>query len=117
MSSISAKRIDMTIDGQRYVALPEVEYLKLVPDAKKREDGTVDALAFIQDAIAADLRAAREHAGLTQAELAKKMGKSQPMIARAEAGQTRVGEKYLHAVLTACGLPKDWKPRKRSGKR
>jgi transcriptional regulator with XRE-family HTH domain len=71
--------------------------------------GTVDAPQFTQNMIAIDLRTARDAAGLTQAQLAAKLGKSEADVARAEAGDTRVGEKYLRAVLAACGLPKDWK--------
>jgi transcriptional regulator with XRE-family HTH domain len=55
------------------------------------------------------LRAARDKAGLSQPELAKKLRKSQSMVAGAEAGRVRVGERYVAAVLRACKLPKDWK--------
>jgi transcriptional regulator with XRE-family HTH domain len=36
------------------------------------------------------LRAAREDAGLTQAEVAKKLGLSQPLVWRIEAGQRKL---------------------------
>jgi transcriptional regulator with XRE-family HTH domain len=84
--------------------------------------GTVDAHSFVRQSIGADLRAAREHAKLRQAELAERMGKSQTMVSQAESGTARVSERYLRAVLKACGLPEDWsgpksvKPRKRARK-
>jgi ribosome-binding protein aMBF1 (putative translation factor) len=82
---------------------------------------SVEAHTFVRESIAADLRAARESAGLTQAQLAERMGKSQTMVSQAESGAMRVSERYVRAVLKACGLPMDWggskpsKPRKRKG--
>ncbi|MBX3182697.1 MAG: helix-turn-helix transcriptional regulator [Polyangiaceae bacterium] len=97
------ERIELTIEGRRYVAVPEETYRALTGEPAYK-----DALVVARAQIAADLRAARQVAGLSQAELAKRMGKSQPMVARAEAGETRVGERYVKAVLKACGLPMDW---------
>ena len=90
-----------------YVVLPKAEYLRL----RKGEapPGTVDALAYADEAIAQGLRQAREAGGLTQVELAAKLGKSQGMVSGAEGGRVRVGERYIASVLKACGLPKDWK--------
>lgn len=93
----------LTIAGVEYVVIPKADYLRgpLPP-------GTVDAVAYARASLAADLKAAREKAGISQAELAARLGKSQPMIARAESGDTRVGSRYVAAVLKACGLPADW---------
>lgn len=71
-------------------------------------EGTVDALAFADETIAASLRAARAAGGLTQAQLAEKLGRSQTLVARAERGKLRVPADYVDAVLKACGLPADW---------
>jgi transcriptional regulator with XRE-family HTH domain len=80
-------------------------------------EGAVDAVEYTRRSLGNTLRAAREAAGLTQAELAEKLGKAQPNVSGAEAGRVRVGEKYVSAVLKACGLPPDWRaPRKRGGK-
>jgi addiction module HigA family antidote len=68
-----------------------------------------DAVGFARKAIGNDLREARKRAGLTHAELARKLRKSRAMVAAAESGQTSVGESYVRAVLKACGLPADWK--------
>jgi len=69
----------------------------------------VDAIAFGRTSLGATLRQAREAVGMTQAELAKRMGKSQTMVSHAELGSISVGERYVKAVLRACGLPANWK--------
>ena len=51
---------------------------------------------------------ARRAAGLTQAQLAKRLGRSQAMVSQAESGHTYVGERYLRKVLEACELPPEW---------
>jgi len=61
-------------------------------------------------ALAPRLRAARHQAGLTQVQLAERMGRSQALVSLAERGALRVGTPYLQTVLEACGLPSDWKP-------
>jgi hypothetical protein len=61
-------------------------------------------------ALAPRLRAARRQAGLTQVQLAERMGRSQALVSLAERGALRIGTPYLHAVLEACGLPSDWQP-------
>lgn len=58
--------------------------------------------------LAPHLRAARRQAGLTQAQLAERMGRSQALVSLAERGALRVGTPFLRTVLTACGLPADW---------
>jgi len=91
--------------GVEYVIVPRSAYLQntaLPP-------GTVDAHEFVRESIGCDLRKAREHAGLTQAALAKKLRRSQPLVASAESGRVKVGEKYVRAVLKVCGLPAEWK--------
>lgn len=111
------KTAEVKLGKKTYVItiMPKAEYLKL----RKGEvpPNTVDAIAYARDLLAADLLAAREHADLTQEQLAERLGKSQTMIARAEAGNVSVGERYVAAVLKACGLPKDWKPPTKSEKR
>ena len=98
------RTVSMVLDGEEYVAIPRAEYLRLVGG----EDGAVDALAFTLGALGRNLRAAREHAGLTQAELAKKVKKAQTTVSQSEAGKLRVSEAYVKRVLRACGLPEGW---------
>ncbi len=90
-----------------YVVVPRAEYARLRSLAGV-DAGAVDALAYGRSSIGKTLRAAREKAGLTQAELAQKLGKSQPMVSGAESGTINVSERYAAAVLRACKLPKDW---------
>jgi transcriptional regulator with XRE-family HTH domain len=49
------------------------------------------------------VRRARKDAGITQAELARRLGKSQAFVSQAESGATRIGPRYVDAVLRACG--------------
>jgi ribosome-binding protein aMBF1 (putative translation factor) len=101
----------LTVDGVEYVVIPKAEYLRMLD--KKVATGAVDARAFVRQSIGADLRAAREAAELTQAQLAEKMGKSQTLVSQAESGTARVSERYVRAVLEACGLPEDWSGQKK----
>ncbi len=102
----SAKVVgEFVAGGVEYVIVPKAAFLgrEVLPP------GTVDAAEYIRSSIGADLRRAREHAGLTQAELAKKLKRSQPLVASSESGRVKVGEDYVRRVLKACGLPRDWK--------
>jgi len=53
--------------------------------------------------LAAAIIAARMQAGLTQAELADRMGTKQPYIARLEAGATNPSHKTLERIAAATG--------------
>jgi ribosome-binding protein aMBF1 (putative translation factor) len=94
--------IPMMFDGKKYMAIPLEDYKRL---AKVRN---VDAQQATRSLIAESLKAARVAGGLTQAQLAAKLKKSQTMIAQTESGATQVSETYVAKVLKACGLPKDW---------
>jgi transcriptional regulator with XRE-family HTH domain len=50
------------------------------------------------------LREARLRSGLTQAELAKRLGKSQPIIARWESGDVLPSLETVREVIRGCGL-------------
>jgi ribosome-binding protein aMBF1 (putative translation factor) len=108
------KDVRLTIDGKEYVAIPRAEYLRMTG---RDLDGAVNAAEYARASLGSSLRAAREHVGLTQAELAVKLGKTQPMVSAAESGAAHVGARYAEAVLKACRLPKDWKAprRKKTG--
>lgn len=95
------------IQNQEYVILPRREFERLAGGV---DGGAVDAVPYMIQSIARALRAARQSAGLTQAELAKKLRKSQAMVSAAETGRVQVGERFVKAVLRACGLPADWRP-------
>ena len=53
--------------------------------------------------LARELIAARTRAGLTQAELAKRMGTTQSAVARMESGRRLPSLKTLHRYATATG--------------
>jgi ribosome-binding protein aMBF1 (putative translation factor) len=97
---------NITVRGVEFVVIPRAEYLRL--QSGTLPAGSVDAHTFVQQSIATDLRAARESAGLTQAQLAERMHKSQTMVSQAESGAMRVSERYVRTVLKACRLPMDW---------
>jgi transcriptional regulator with XRE-family HTH domain len=50
------------------------------------------------------VREARRRAGLTQAELARRVGTSQPAIARYERARSLPDVATLHRIVEACGL-------------
>lgn len=98
----------ITLGGTEYVIVPRSEYERLT--AREAKGDEVDALTFGQRTLGESLRQARETAKLTQAQLAAKLKKSQPMVSGAESGRVRVGAAYVKAVLRACGLAPDWTP-------
>lgn len=54
------------------------------------------------------LRRARKEAGLTQAELAVAIGKSQTWVSKCELGERRVDFVELEDIASAFGKPVDW---------
>ena len=102
---------NLMIDGREYVVLPKADYERLVA-GDAGEPQSRRAIDVILASLGRDLRLAREHAGLTQAALAKKLRKAQSTVSGSESGQIRVSERYVKAVLRACGLPEDWRPPK-----
>jgi transcriptional regulator with XRE-family HTH domain len=65
-------------------------------------------------ALARAIIAARTHAGLSQAELAARMGTSQPFVARLESGRTLPSMRTLLRVAEATGTVPEFhlKPRR-----
>jgi ribosome-binding protein aMBF1 (putative translation factor) len=82
-----------------------VRRLRLAMPLEERLKNVLVAPSF-----AHDLRAARLAAGLSQVQLAKRLRRSQTLVSLAENGRVSVGERYIRAVLKACGLPPDWRP-------
>jgi DNA-binding XRE family transcriptional regulator len=99
----------LSLDNQEFVVLPKADYLRLLGLAGDAiPAGSVEASRYLRESIGGDLRRAREAAGLTQAELARRLRKSQSMVSGAENGTVKTGWPYARAVLKACGLPEDW---------
>ena len=103
---MASQPVSIRIDGKDYVLLPRREYLRLVGEPARRT--LKDARSVVRASVGASLRRARESAGLTQAQLAKRLKVSQPMVSAAESGKERVAERYVSRVLKACKLPPDW---------
>jgi mRNA-degrading endonuclease RelE of RelBE toxin-antitoxin system len=80
--------------------------------------GVVDALPYVVMSMARNAAQARLDAGLTQMEVAAKIGVSQTMVAGVERGRIRIGQRYISALLKACGQPSDYPVHRRvHGKR
>ena len=54
------------------------------------------------------IRQARETAGISQAELARRLDSHQPAIARLEAGEAPVNMRTLERIAEALGLELEW---------
>lgn len=93
----------VTIAGKEYVIMPREQYARL-QGAKGEPRKAQEAIA---ESIGRNLRRAREHAGLTQAELADALGIGQAMISAAERGTSRVSDRYVRRVYAACSLDPD----------
>ncbi len=81
------------------ISMKEIEKRLLSDPGVKRE---YDALAS-EFEIATELLRARKRAGLSQVELAERMGTSQSAIARLESGQTLPSTKTLLRFAQATG--------------
>lgn len=71
-------------------------------DTKARRAGYSEARDGFE--LGVRLRAERERLGLTQAELAERMGTTQPTVARLEAGGLTPSLDTLHRAAEALGL-------------
>jgi transcriptional regulator with XRE-family HTH domain len=68
------------------------------PKYRKAYDGLAEEFALASAVIAA-----RNRAGLTQQALARKMGTTQPVVARLEGGRTRPSMRTLERLAEATG--------------
>lgn len=105
-----AHTIRMTIDGKRYVAVPESEYKRIVkkedrPPKLPRADrhGNREALGTMAALIAQDVREARAAAGMTQAQLAESAGVRVETISRIESGKHAPSIRTMKKIDTALG--------------
>ena len=69
---------------------------------RERRTGYQEAKAAFE--LAERVREAREHIGVTQAELASRIGSTQPAIARLEAGGSSPSFATLRRIAAALGL-------------
>jgi ribosome-binding protein aMBF1 (putative translation factor) len=103
---------ELHIAGGDYVVVPRAEYMRLVASAVTASDGVSvsEAKAMALREMGRRVRLARQHVGLTQADLAKKLGCTQAMVSRAESGTVSVSSRFLDRVHRACKLAADWLP-------
>jgi transcriptional regulator with XRE-family HTH domain len=73
-------------------------------DMNTTQDDT--AVGPIREALAAELRGRRTEAGLTQADLAKRLGTSQSRVAKMEGAEAGVTLDLLVRALSALGATK-----------
>lgn len=103
-------------DAGRMVVLREEDYLSLCAEARvdpeavtlpayppARADGTMPALDAIRVSIARDIIAARQRAGLTQQELAKRAGVRQETISRLESAKHSISDQTFDRIWAALG--------------
>jgi ribosome-binding protein aMBF1 (putative translation factor) len=72
------------------------------PDSEVRRRGHQDAADSFE--LGSRVRSERERHGLTQVELAERMGTTQPTVARLEAGGVTPSLDTLHRIADALGL-------------
>lgn len=103
---------ELHLAGCDYVMVPRAEYLRLVAREVTSSDGVsvAEAKALALREMGRRVRLARTHVGLTQAELAKKLGCTQAMVSRAESGNVTVSSRFLDRVHKVCKLADDWLP-------
>jgi len=95
----------INIKGERYVVIPETEYLGYVGHSQNLRslpvadaDGTVDALAFSRASIARDIIRDRQKLGLSQAELARRAGIRPETLNRIEKLKTSAATRILERI-------------------
>lgn len=98
----------ITIQGKRYIVIPEDEYETLVadklpsmpkPDRKGRRPAVETARAIMARQLVKD----RQKAGLSQAELATRAGLRQETISRIESGKVTPTIKTMEAIDKVLG--------------
>lgn len=102
---------DALVKAYRFADVSAVAWIaRRVRAHERKRPRPIDASVYAQKCIGSDLRKARESARLTQSQLAKRIKRSQALVARAELGNIPISSVYFGKVLDACGLPPDWKP-------
>lgn len=97
-----------SVDGRDYVLVPVAVYqaLKSQIDDKVAKTAAVENAEYVpfvvEDYVSHPVSLARLHAGVTQAELARRLGVTQAYISKVEA-QDRVTAKLLARVKAALG--------------
>lgn len=93
----------ITIQGKRYVVIPEKEYKSLVKNKtpklpKADHNGCRPAVDSVRAIMAQQLIADRQKSGLSQAELASLAGVRQETISRIESGKVTPTIRTMEAI-------------------
>ena len=94
---------ECTMGHTKWTDLTEKRFAAMTPEERARSDATHAAMRLAFD-IGEKVRDARERAGLSQSELATRMGTSQTAFARLEAGGGGVTLTKLQNAATALDL-------------
>ena len=108
----------VNIDGKKYAILPleeleaileEMEDRRIVEDLERESaEGTVELVSdeeMYEIIHKSPIRIAREKAGLTQDEFAKRLGVSQPQVSKWERVGYNPRKKTLERICLALGVP------------
>ena len=94
---------EFTMAHTKWTDLKEKRLAAMTPEERSRSDAAYAAMRLAFD-IGEKIRGARERAGLSQRELATRIGTSQATVARLEAGGVGVTLTTLQKVATALDL-------------
>lgn len=93
-----------------YVLIPRSEYLRLCGQQQPHGVPVAEAKEAVMREMGRRVRLAREHADLTQAALAAKLGVTQARVSRAESGTISLSSAFFARLHKACKLPLEWVP-------
>ena len=94
---------ECTMGHTKWTDLKEKRLAAMTPEERSRSDAAYAAMRFAFD-VGEKVRDARERAGLSQSELATRMGTSQAAVARLEASEVSVTLTMLQDAATALDL-------------
>jgi ribosome-binding protein aMBF1 (putative translation factor) len=86
-------------DKPAFVVIPYADYVELTSSTKSDDDEYVPFV--LSDYIQNPIRVARIEAGLSQAQLAERMGLTQGYVSRIEGRNFKVSDKLMHKVTAA----------------
>jgi len=91
------RRLTLRIEDEEYIVVPRAEYARLT-----KQSDVPDDVRARRVALGRKLRAARGKAGLTQADLARRLRKTQATVSRIERGMIAISAAFAAKVLKAC---------------
>jgi ribosome-binding protein aMBF1 (putative translation factor) len=83
--------LTFVVAGEEWIAVRKGDFARLVDEPTPKEA-----------ALGKRLRAARLASGLTQADIARRMRRTQATVSRIESGRVRPSRRYVERVLALC---------------